>query len=387
MMTQATPEGMAQMEAILHSVVKDWYDSLEDPISAQERVLHRLLKGYAQTGDGKAHGADQIDTIDDYRRAFPARTYDDYRPLLDRVYAGDLNVLLYEEPVGIAMTRGTTRGTPKQIPMTPDDLKSRPAASRAVLNHVLRTHQFDILTGVNLNLGFPSRLGTMHVGDREVDVGYSSGIYIRHVSSKTPVRSMPSMDEIDALGGDREASAWDRRFELAYQSAKDENVTILGGVVNVFLKFGRYLKEKHGLRPRDVWNARVMTLGSAPGINTKWAPALHANWGRQAAIVEIYGTTEGMFGQQKDERKAWSPNYDLFFLEVEVGGQVKMLHEMRPGEIGSLVVSTVVFPRYKIMDLIRAYRPPYFRCIGRDRPWVRLRSWWEGLLYLDFGRI
>lgn len=386
-MSQITPEGLAQMEAILQAVVKDWYDSLDDPAAAQERVLHRLLEGYARTRDGQAHGAAQIDTTQDYRRAFPARTYEDYLPLLDRVYQGDLELLLYEEPVGIAMTRGTIGSTPKLIPMTPDDLKSRPAASRAVLNYVLSTKQFDILTGVNLNLGFPSRLGKMIVGDREIDIGYSSGIYIRHVSSKTMITSLPTMDEIDSLGGDQEKSAWNRRFELAYQKARDKNVTILGGVVNTFLKFGTYLKQTHGVRPKDVWQARLMTLGSAPGINTKWEPALKANWGSQVAIREIYGATEGMFGQQKDERKAWSPNYDLFFFEVEVNGQVKMLHEMRPGEVGSLIVSTVVLPRYKILDLVRAYRPPYFRCIGRDHRWTRLRSWWEGLLHFDFGRI
>jgi len=207
------------------------------------------------------------------------------------------------------------------------------------------------------------------------------------VSSKTMIKSIPTMQEIDALGGDQGRSAWDRRFELAYQSAKDENVTILGGVVNVFLKFGKYLHQNYGLRPKDVWQPRVMTLGSAPGINRKWAPALHANWGSQAAIREIYGATEGMFGQQLDENRAWSPNYDLFFLEVEVNGKVKMLHEMRPGETGSLIASTVVLPRYKILDLIRAYRPPYFRCIGRDMRWTRLRDWWQEIVYLDFGRL
>jgi hypothetical protein len=386
-MSEQSSAGMAQMEAILLAVVKEWYDSLADPASAQDRVLHKLLKGYAQTMDGQARGAANIETLDDYRRAFPARTYEDYLPLLKQVYAGDIGVLLYQEPIGIAMTRGTTSGDPKLIPMTPDDLSTRPAASRAVLNHVLRTKQFDILEGVNLNLGFPSRLNTMKVGDKDVDVGYSSGIYIRHVSSKTMIRSIPTMDELDALGGDQEVSAWDRRFELAYQTGKDKNVTILGGVVNVFLKFGRYLYKKHGLRPKDVWQARVMTLGSAPGINTKWAPALRANWGSQAAILEIYGATEGMFGQQKDDHKAWSPNYDLFFFEVEVNGRTKMLHEMRPGEVGSLVVSTVVLPRYKIKDLICAYQPPYFRCIGRDHPLTPWRVWWEGLLHFDFGRI
>ena len=39
-----------------------------------------------------------------------------------------------------------------------------------------------------------------------------------------------------------------------------------------------------------------------------------------------------MFGQQLDEKRAWVPNYDLFFFEVENASGYKMLHEMRPGE-------------------------------------------------------
>jgi hypothetical protein len=52
------------------------------------------------------------------------------------------------------------------------------------------------------------------------------------------------------------------------------------------------------------------------------------------------------------------PNYDLYFFEVETRSGVKMLPEMRPGEMGSMVVSTPVLPRYKIRDLIRASPAP-----------------------------
>jgi len=31
-----------------------------------------------------------------------------------------------------------------------------------------------------------------------------------------------------------------------------------------------------------------------------------------------------------------------------------------------------VFPRYRVGDLIRAFDPPYFRCIGREGRWTRL---------------
>ncbi|MDY7078209.1 MAG: hypothetical protein SXV54_14940 [Chloroflexota bacterium] len=70
-----------------------------------------------------------------------------------------------------------------------------------------------------------------------------------------------------------------------------------------------------------------------------WQPALNALYGWQVVIREIYGATEGMFGQQRDEKRVCR----------------------QP------VVSTPILPRYKIGDLILSFRSLYFRCIGRDR--------------------
>jgi hypothetical protein len=67
-----------------------------------------------------------------------------------------------------------------------------------------------------------------------------------------------------------------------------------------------------------------------------------------------------MFGQQRDERRAWVPNYDHFFFEVETRSGIKMPHEMRAptrwslSEMGSMVVSTPILSRYRIGDLIHA---------------------------------
>ncbi|MBC7292752.1 MAG: hypothetical protein H5T84_01370, partial [Thermoleophilia bacterium] len=217
------------------------------------------------------------------------------------------------------------------------------------------------------------------VGEREVEYGYSSGIYIKHVSASTPIRSVPAQEEIDALGGGKTRRDWEARFELAYQKCKDENVTLVGGVAPTAISFARYLRRVHGVYPKDLWRTQIMTLGSVPGINTHYQPALHALYG-PAAIREIYGTTEGMFGQQRDECRAWVPNYDLYFFEVQTRSGVKMLHEMRPGELGSLIVSTPILARDKIGDLILALRPPYFRCIGRERWWTPLRYAWDELM-------
>jgi hypothetical protein len=382
-MTGNNPHPMAETLAAL---LQPWRDSVDDPAQAQQDVLHRLLQSYAQTDYGTQHGAAHVETIADYRRAFPIATYEDYKPLIQRVMAGEVNLLLDEEPVGWAITRGTTEGESKFIPMTPTDLMKRISAGRAMMNYVISSGRYDLFEGVNLNLNFPSMVGTVQVGEQEVEYGYSSGIYVKYVSAFTPIRSVPAQDDIDALGGGKTIRDWEARFELAYQECKNESVTLVGGVAPTALRFARYLRRVHAVYPKHLWQTQIMTLGSVPGINTRYQPALTALYG-QVVIREIYGATEGIFGQQWDERRAWVPNYDLFFFEAQTRSGIKMLHQMRPGEMGSLVVSTPILPRYEIGDLILAFRPPYFRCIGRDRWWTPLRYAWDEFMTFNLGRL
>ena len=94
-----------------------------------------------------------------------------------------------------------------------------------------------------------------------------------------------------------------------------------------------------------------------------------------------------MFGQQLDEKRAWAPNYDMFFFEVVTRSGIKLLHEMRPGEMGGLVVSTPILPRYRIGDLLLAFTPPYFRCIGREGRSTPIHYAWDELVTLNLGQL
>jgi len=372
---------------MLKGFVQPWQEALKDPVSAQQKVLTGLLKTWATTRYGQQHGASSISGLEDFRRAFPVITYEEYQPLIRQVMEGDTGLMLDEPPVGWAITRGTTGDEPKFIPMTATDIKMRVSAARAMINYAIASGHFEIFQGINLNLNFPSVVGKIKAGERELEYGYSSGIYVKFVSRSTPINSVPVQEDIDALGGGKTLKDWDARFELAYQKCKDQNVTMVGGVAPTAISFGRYLEKIHRVYPKDIWKGlKIMTLGSVAGINTRYEPPLRAYYG-DVAIREIYGATEGMFGQQGDNLRAWIPNYDLFFFEVQCGTKTKMLHEMRPGETGSLVVSTPILVRYKIGDMIKAIRPPYFRCIGRDRWWMPLAYAWDEFMTLNFGRL
>jgi hypothetical protein len=102
---------------------------------------------------------------------------------------------------------------------------------------------------------------------------------------------LSTQGQIDELGGGKTISDWENRFELAYEKCKDENVTLVGGVAPTAVSFARHLYKKHKVYPKDLWKTQIVTLGSVPGINTRYRPALRALYG-PVAIREIYGATE-----------------------------------------------------------------------------------------------
>jgi hypothetical protein len=61
----------AAVKMMLTHMLKPWHEAVADPVTAQEAVLHKLVADYAKTGYGKQHGAENIETLDDYRRASP----------------------------------------------------------------------------------------------------------------------------------------------------------------------------------------------------------------------------------------------------------------------------------------------------------------------------
>ena len=371
-------------EAPLARVMKtlsDWDSSLRDPPSSQRTLLEQLLEGYAKTKYGEVHSATSIDSIEEYRERFPAVRYVEVEPWLRRVRDEDFRVFLYEEPLTWVMTRGTT-GRSKVIPVTPRRLQDIVrCGSRAVLNFSIRQGGLELLAGGVLNLQFPSNTETMKTGEREIVYGFSSGTYAKLNPMMAGLSLVPRQEEIDALKTGLTEADWEQRYEYIYQAAKDREIVSIIGVAPVQTGFARYLKRKHGVYPRELWQLKVIYSTSVAKIQTRYASRLKAMYG-DAPVVEMYTATEGAFGQQRDELPYIVPNYDAYIFEVNTGDGVKMLHELRRGEWGRLIVSTSILPRYEMGDLVEGMGKNYFRVFGRDRPEVVL----EHLLYRTLYR-
>jgi hypothetical protein len=367
----------------LELFLKPWYESLKDPRHSQQITLTRLLEGYKQTEYGQEHNADKITTIEEFKQSFPIVKIQDLKPYIEKVMQGDFKVLLPEPVIEWAMTRGTT-GKSKIIPITKTDLEEKTACGpRGLLNYVHRKQKYNILAGYDLNLNFPSVVGSMKVGGKEITYGYSSGIYAKYNAERARLNIVPEQKDIDALGGGTTPKDWDKRFELAYKQAKDKNLTMCIGVTQTMLSFGSYLKKHFRVYPKNIWNIDMLACMSIAGIHTKFKPALKGLYG-DISIVEMYGATEGVYAQQIDNKPFVVPNYDIYLFEVKTRRGVKLLCDMRPGEYGSIIISSCLFPRYEIGDLIKCTDRNYYTVIGRDRPLTVLQHFISRVLDFDF---
>jgi len=94
-----------------------WEKLTADPARTQSDALFAILRRNRFTVFGKDHRFDAVSSLRDYRRHVPVRDYEGLRAYVERVEAGEANVLT-EEPVSMfALTSGST-GAPKLIPVT-----------------------------------------------------------------------------------------------------------------------------------------------------------------------------------------------------------------------------------------------------------------------------
>jgi hypothetical protein len=357
--------GFSSDSPLLHQIVDPWYNALSNPQDTQNQILKRLVGGYSRTAYGRDHGAASVNGLEDFRRAFPVASYQTFLPYIARVRQGEDEALLFEPTRTWVMTRGTT-GASKVIPVGDTHLSEILGfGARAFVNFALKRNM-EVVEKAVLNLNFPSRVHQMDSPRGTESYGYSSGTYARFNPGFGGARLVPAQAEIDSLGGGISRADWERRFELAYQAAKGEDIGSLMGVTQVMVAFAEHVKRRHGVKPKEIWKPRVLCCTSVAKIHTKYAPVLRHFYGPRQ-IVEMYTATEGVFAQQRDGLPYLSPNYDGYLFEVDDGRRTVMLHELQPNRWGKLIVSTSMLPRYEIGDLVESEGKGYFRILGRNR--------------------
>ncbi len=362
--------------------VNPWYRALEDPEEAQHNLFKKLIERYRKTEYGTIHGAHDVETLDEFREKFPVATFPDFEPFLTKVKRGEWSALLTEDPIEWGMTRGTT-GTSKIIPYTEKEIEERfMLGPRCLMNYLYTTGDYSICDGYFLLFIYPSVAGTESLGTSQTNYGYTSGIYTHYLSQKVGLNLVYTPEEINVFGTERSESQSKMRLEYIFQKAKSLNVTAMIGIAQLLLLFSNICRT-HRVYPKDVWKNPLLISSSLPGIHLKYNPALKAMYNYRD-LRDIYGATEGFYAQQLDKRPYCFPNYDYYIFEVQIKKKIKMLHEMKKGERGSLIISSTLFPRYRIGDIVKSFGDGGIACISREKYFHTVKYWYDQFMGYSF---
>ena len=157
-------------------------------VEEQDKILRKLIDTGRNTAFGQDHGFEHIHTYEDFIQQVPIRDYESLRPYVDRIIAGEKDVLWTGRPTYFAKTSGTTSGV-KYIPLTKESIPNHFGTARnALFNYYARTGRGKWLDG---KLIFLSGSPEMHnVGG--IPTGRLSGISNHLIPSWLKSSQLPS---------------------------------------------------------------------------------------------------------------------------------------------------------------------------------------------------
>lgn len=107
-----------------------------DPAGTQLKLFNAHLRKSSNTFFGKEHFFNDIDSYAAFKQAVPVRSYEQFKPYIDRIAFGEQDVLWKGPTLYFAKTSGTTAGK-KYIPVTADSLLShRRGRSYMMMNYL-----------------------------------------------------------------------------------------------------------------------------------------------------------------------------------------------------------------------------------------------------------
>ncbi|MFW5856650.1 MAG: GH3 auxin-responsive promoter family protein [Planctomycetota bacterium] len=171
------------MRFSVRKLAVEWAAALERPAEAQAVRLAAILARHADAAVGRRNAFELLRDPDAYRRALPIRSYEDFRPEIDRMRAGEPGVLV-DEPVELfAVTSGTT-GAPKYVPVTRSMNLEQHRSHRWWMAGLVADHPA-VTSGKLFTIVSPAEEGRTDGG---VPVGSASGKNYRN--QPVPVRRM-----------------------------------------------------------------------------------------------------------------------------------------------------------------------------------------------------
>lgn len=258
-------------------------------VSSQEFVFQQLLKGGRQTAFGREHGFDSIRTYEDFKNAVPIRDYEQLKPWVERIKAGERDVLWPGRPRYFAKTSGTTSGA-KYIPLSTESLPNHFGTARnALFNFYARSGRGSWLDGKMIFLSGSPVLE--EVGG--IPTGRLSGIVNHLVPAWLRSNQMPSF-EVNCI------EDWEEKLERIVDETLREDMRLISGIPPWVQMYYERLLERSGKQTvREIFpNFSMFVYG---GVNFEpYRAKLEELVGARIDSVETYPASEGFIAFQDE---------------------------------------------------------------------------------------
>ena len=343
----------------------------------QREQLYSLIGQASFTEIGQKYKFIDSLTYDQFRERVPLHSYEDIKPAIMRMVAGEKNVLWRGVTTHFAQSSGTSDGKSKYIPITADSLRQcHYQGGFDVVAHYLNLNPASrIFAGKGFILGgsFANGLKQLKPGVR---VGDLSATLIENINPLANIVRIPSKQV--ALMED-----WEAKLPALVESSINEDVTNISGVPSWFLTvIEEVLRRKGATCVHEVWpHLEVFFHGGISFEPYRDRYSRLCDMSRMH-FLETYNASEGFFGLQDDPADPamlLMLDYGIFyeFIPLEELGSdnphVLPLWEVEAGRNYALVISTAGgLWRYLIGDTVRftSLRPYKFIISGRTKHYI-----------------
>lgn len=326
--------------------------------AVQRGQLRWLLSAAAKTSVGERYGFMSAPSYENFCRTVPVVSYEDIRPDVMRMVAGESDVLWRGRCRRFAQSSGTSDGKSKYIPVTDDALsRNHYAGGRDVVAHYLNLNPASrIFAGKSFILGgsYANELKGLAPG---VKVGDLSANLIDKINPMVNLLRVPAK-EIALM------SDWHKKLPALVNASLHENITNISGVPSWFMTVLReVIKEAGATTIHDVWpNLEVFFHG---GISFEPYRQQYARMTDPTKMhyLETYNASEGFFAVQS----SWDSKAMLLLLDIGVFYEFVPLDmvgepfpdalpawKVEPGHTYALVISSCNgLWRYAIGDTVK----------------------------------
>ncbi|QNK76825.1 GH3 auxin-responsive promoter family protein [Winogradskyella sp. PAMC22761] len=278
------------------------------PLETQQKVFRNLISKAEHTAFGKDHNFKNITSFKEFQANVPIRDYEALKPYVERVVAGEEDILWKGKPIYFAKTSGTTSGA-KYIPITKESMPTHIEAARnAILLYIHETGNAKFVDGKMIFLQGSPILEEKH----GIKLGRLSGIVAHFVPKYLQKNRLPSL-ETNCI------EDWETKVDAIVEETIHEDMSIISGIPPWVQMYFEKLIEKSGKSVGDLFqNFNLFIFG---GVNYEPYRAKFENLiGRKVDSIELYPASEGFFAfQDKQDEKGMLLQLDsgIFYEFVE----------------------------------------------------------------------